>query len=144
MHTSDQGFPSTPGPLLQACAVPFRASEAGREFCLITSISKGRWGFPKGIIDPGETPIETALKEAYEEAGLRGEIIGDALGSYPDFKWDTSLEVTGYLMAVSESLDEWLEMRLRKRCWVSAAEAKRLIANSGQRQFLRVALQRLG
>ena len=50
------------------------------EFCLITSLRKGRWGFPKGITDPGETHVETALKEADEEAGLRGRIVGDSLG----------------------------------------------------------------
>jgi putative (di)nucleoside polyphosphate hydrolase len=30
-----------------------------------------RWDLPKGISDPGETPIEAAVREAWEETGLR-------------------------------------------------------------------------
>jgi len=31
----------------------------------------GRWDLPKGIADPGETPRAAAVREAWEEAGLR-------------------------------------------------------------------------
>jgi 8-oxo-dGTP diphosphatase len=40
------------------------------------STHKG-WGFPKGWIEPGETPEEAALREVEEESGVRAEIIGD-------------------------------------------------------------------
>ena len=33
------------------------------------------WTFPKGRIDPGETPEETAIREVYEESGYHAEII---------------------------------------------------------------------
>jgi len=32
-----------------------------------------RWDLPKGTMDPGETPLETAVREAWEECGLRIE-----------------------------------------------------------------------
>ena len=60
--------------------------EGRLEFCLITSTGKRRWSFPKGVIDPGETPPRTALKEAAEEAGLRGEICGKAAGHLPSIR----------------------------------------------------------
>jgi 8-oxo-dGTP pyrophosphatase MutT (NUDIX family) len=44
----------------------------------------GHWVFPGGRADPGETPLETALREAEEEIGLardRLEVIG-RLGDY--------------------------------------------------------------
>ena len=110
--------------LLQASAVPFRrAGERASEFCLITSISSGRWGFPKGLIDPGETPIEAGLKEAHEEAGLHGQILGEPLGEYQYAKWGSMLSVTAYLMEVSRADAQWLEADRRQRQWVSAESA---------------------
>jgi 8-oxo-dGTP pyrophosphatase MutT (NUDIX family) len=44
-----------PGPIKQACAIPFRVAAGRLELCLVTSIRAGRWSFPKGDIDPGET-----------------------------------------------------------------------------------------
>ncbi|HVX59947.1 MAG TPA: NUDIX hydrolase [Pirellulales bacterium] len=128
---------------LQACAIPFRQQARQFEFCLITSLNKGRWGFPKGTIDPGETYPETALKEAYEEAGLRGEIVGTPLGSYEYAKWGGQLRVTVVMMRVSEVLEHWLEARQRKRAWCSAEEARVRVANADQRRLLEQAIQRL-
>src|SRR5262249_44086107 len=34
-----------------------------------------RWTLPKGRIDPGETAEATALREVYEESGLRARIV---------------------------------------------------------------------
>ncbi|MBM3210351.1 NUDIX hydrolase [Candidatus Saccharibacteria bacterium] len=31
---------------------------------------KAHWSLPSGVIDPGETPLEAAIREAYEEVGL--------------------------------------------------------------------------
>ena len=40
---------------------------------------RARWALPKGLIDEGETPAETALREAFEETGLHGRL-GPKLG----------------------------------------------------------------
>ena len=54
----------------QASAVPFRRRGDELELCLITS-SAGRWIFPKGVIDPGQSPAEAALAERQlEELGV--------------------------------------------------------------------------
>jgi 8-oxo-dGTP pyrophosphatase MutT (NUDIX family) len=34
----------------------------------------GVWALPKGLIDPGETGAETALREVAEETGLTGRL----------------------------------------------------------------------
>lgn len=37
---------------------------------LILRHRRGEWVFPKGHIDPGETPLQAALREVAEEAGV--------------------------------------------------------------------------
>jgi phosphohistidine phosphatase len=130
-------------PLLQAAVIPYRLRDGQPEFCLITSIRKGTWGFPKGIIDPGETASETALKEAEEEAGLHGRIVGEPLGQYQYYKWNTTLEVTVYLMEVTAADDDWEEADLRSRAWHRADEARAAIHRDELRELLDVALQRI-
>jgi len=129
--------------ILQAAAIPYRCRDGQPEFCLITSIRRGTWGFPKGIVDPGETLQATALKEAEEEAGLHGRIVGDALGQYEYSKWNSVLLVTVFLMQVTVTDNDWDEARLRKRAWCRAEEARAAIDRSELRKLLDAALVRI-
>ncbi len=45
-----------------------------REVLLIKNPS-GIWTFPKGLIERGEIPEETATREVFEETGIKGRII---------------------------------------------------------------------
>ena len=128
----------------QASAVPYRRNEAGNlEFCLITSANRGDWIFPKGIVDPGETPPETALKEAHEEAGIAGHIEGKALGKYNYRKWGSKLQVTAYLMCVEDESESWDEDDFRQRCWQTPEEAWTIIERDHVRELLKLAVARL-
>lgn len=129
-------------PVEQACAIPYRRRGGQLEFCLITS-SNGRWGFPKGFIDPGETLAQAALKEAFEEAGLHGRIKGKPVGSYPLEKSDEDIPVTVVLMKVSRCDEHWQEEGKRERQWVSADDAASLIALPEQRELLARALKEI-
>ena len=45
----------------------------GRELLLCHVTGQNHWDLPKGGIDPGETPLQAALRETREEAGPRLE-----------------------------------------------------------------------
>jgi 8-oxo-dGTP pyrophosphatase MutT (NUDIX family) len=128
-------------PIQQACTIPYRRAGSDLEVCLITSAKRQRWGFPKGIIDPGETLQEAALKESFEEAGLHGTIVGDVLGSYRDQKWGRVLHVHVVMMQVDGCDKHWQEERIRKRRWVRPKKAASLLFREEQVAFLNAAVE---
>jgi 8-oxo-dGTP pyrophosphatase MutT (NUDIX family) len=97
------------------------------EVCLIRRRYSNRWGVPKGFIDPGDTPEEAALTEADEEAGLLGEILGRAIGTYEYDKRGESLRVAVYVMLVTDARKRWSEMAFRERKWFAPEEAAPLL-----------------
>ena len=57
-------------PLVAAGLILRRATGAGDRWLLLQAARHGEWGFPKGHQDPGETWVETALRECAEECGI--------------------------------------------------------------------------
>ena len=45
------------------------------KYCLIREMNSGEWGFPKGHLEEGETELEAAKRELFEETGLQAEIV---------------------------------------------------------------------
>jgi phosphohistidine phosphatase len=110
-----------------ALVIPFRRNGHEVSLCLITAAASRSWGIPKGTIERGMSPEDTALQEAWEEAGLRGRIVGDSLGSYEYEKAGVLLTVAVYLMEVEVEAEQWDEQELRGRRWVLVRDAARLL-----------------
>ena len=112
----------------QSSVIPYRESENGFEILLITTMKRKRWIVPKGVIDPGMTPRDSAVKEAWEEAGIRGRITGNkAIGSYLYRKWGGICTVQVFAFEVTETADDWPEAGNRDRRWMSIGEACELL-----------------
>ena len=58
-------------------AIVFTKEKGTRKYVIIqeTGMYSGFCGFPKGHMEPGETEIETALREVKEETGLNVTVI---------------------------------------------------------------------
>jgi phosphohistidine phosphatase len=114
----------------QSSVIPYRMNSNSGEFeILIVRSSKDKhWVVPKGIAEPGLTLQESARKEAWEEAGVEGDITQQAIGSYQYSKWGATCTCTVFPMAVTREIPEekWQE-RHRGRLWVTPEEAARLL-----------------
>ncbi len=140
METKNTLFPAAATTTIQqSCAIPFRRQFGQTEFCLITSAKKRRWIFPKGGVETGETPEQTALKEALEEAGLLGRVRGEPLGEYQYAKRNATCQVTVFLMNVVRWQEWWQEADRRERRWVKPSTAKQLLSRPELADFLELA-----
>lgn len=111
----------------QVAVVPYLVTDGVLEIGLITSLKRRRWTIPKGIIEPHLGVAESAILEAYEEAGLRGTFEPGLLGTYSYPKWGAICRVEVYPMRVTEVLDDWPEVGQRKRRWATVKEALVLV-----------------
>ncbi len=127
---------------VQAAVVPYRRRAGAIQFALITTPDRRRWILPKGWIDDGETPAESAVREAGEEAGLLGVVMGEALGHYCYSKAKESRSVAVFIMRVTRELERWPEDHRRRR-WLHLEDALDHMEHDELRRMLRRAARRL-
>ena len=121
----------------QAAAVPFRITSAGAcEVLLIRRRPRGDWGIPKGMIDPGHTAPEAAAIEAFEEAGIEGELLPKTLGAFEYVKLGKTCRVDVFGLRVTRVHDHYDEERLRERGWFPLAHALRLVKRPGVAELI--------
>jgi 8-oxo-dGTP pyrophosphatase MutT (NUDIX family) len=60
---------------ISAGGVAFRWQDSDLEIAIVSVKPKLRWQLPKGIVDPGESPQVTAVREVKEEAGIETDLI---------------------------------------------------------------------
>lgn len=128
----------------QASAIPFRWSDGQLQVCLITARrNPNKWIVPKGVIEAGDSPGETALKEAREEAGLLGRLLPEPLGEYRYKKLGRRLSVRVFAMEVQQSQERWAERKRRLRCWVAPEQALEMLSTSKLKALVLLALSRI-
>lgn len=118
------------------------ASGEGEEVLLVTS-SNGRWILPKGWPIEGKSKAETALTEAWEEAGIeRGKVARRRIGSFLSSKVMTSGDELScrtdvFEVRVLRAVDDYPESGRRDRIWVTPERAAELVIEDGLRDILR-------
>ena len=112
--------------------------------------AKGVWGLPKGLLDEGESPAETALREGYEETGVRARLegkLGDVRYVYT-WQGERVFKVVSFYLAHAVrgrigDLPAGMEAEVADACWLPLADAPRLLAYKGEREMAVKALEAL-
>jgi 8-oxo-dGTP pyrophosphatase MutT (NUDIX family) len=111
---------------------------------------EGLWALPKGLLDAGESPAETALREGYEETGLEGRLVsklGDVRYVYTWSGERVFKIVSFYLAEVVRGrigeLPPGMQLEVAEARWLPLADAPRLLAYRGEREMAELALEKL-
>jgi 8-oxo-dGTP pyrophosphatase MutT (NUDIX family) len=120
----------------QSAVIPYVLDDNEIRIVLVTSRTRMRWIIPKGIIEPGLSPLESARQEALEEAGVKGKIFPQDIGTYSYKKWKGTCTVKVFVMQVRKMLDMWEEEWLRTRELVSIEEAIKRIDEEELRKMI--------
>ena len=107
----------------QAAVIPYRIRKERVEIALVTRSGGKGWIVPKGSVDAGERPRDAAIREAEEEAGLRGVVARKPVGRYLHVKANSLRQVDVYLMRVTNVLEHWIEDGWRRRRWMRVPDA---------------------
>src|SRR5579871_6922911 len=108
---------------------------------------------PKGLVDPGEKPLEAALREVREETG----ITATAITKLADIKYmyvrswgggEKVFKIVSFYLLRYESgkiddISEDMRVEVGRARWVRLAEAAKLLAYRGEKQMARKALEYL-
>ncbi len=120
----------------QSAVIPYRIKAGKIEVLLITSRKRKRWIIPKGVIEPSMSPQESAATEAWEEAGIIGQIADPSIGDYEYQKWGGTCHVQVFLLKVETVLEDWPEAFMRSRQWLSLKQAAGRVDEKKLKQML--------
>ncbi|MGH2998622.1 MAG: NUDIX hydrolase [Gaiellaceae bacterium] len=110
----------------------------------------GTWVLPKGNVDPGESPAETAVREVREETGIEGRIV-EKLGDVKYvYTWDGEriFKVVSFFLVRAGrgrigEIEEAMGVEVAEARWLPLEDAPRLLAYGGERQMAAKARDRL-
>ena len=137
--------------VLQQCgALPFSVNGRGEIKVLLVTTRRGKsWIIPKGWPIRNLTAAATAAREAYEEAGVVGNIVGEEpVGLYRyerrrNSRRPTIYEVSVFLFAVERQLRKWPEKAERETRWFAPTKAATLLAPIGLADIVETATRHL-
>jgi 8-oxo-dGTP pyrophosphatase MutT (NUDIX family) len=120
--------------IYESGAIVIRRDAQGSQILLVRAKkSPDSWIFPKGHREGDESPEDAALREAFEEAGIRGVVIGAVGGPLEFMSGAEPVSVQYYLIYARSALAS-PEGRLVQ--WCSTSEAKQLLTHKDAQQLL--------
>jgi 8-oxo-dGTP pyrophosphatase MutT (NUDIX family) len=117
---------------VQSGALPWRVRRSKKaekaEVLLVTGRRSGRWMIPKGWPVDGKSMADSAAQEAFEEAGIKGKVDPQPIGTFRHVKQHLlfgrlEVDIQVHTMAVKRELGDWPERGERTRKWFRVEEA---------------------
>lgn len=113
---------------------------------------EGTWALPKGNLDPGESPAETAVREVLEETGIHGRLVeklGDVRYTYSRRGGLRVFKVVSFFLLRAGrgrigEIDAAMRVEVAEARWLPLDEAPRLLSYGGEREMAAKARDRLG
>lgn len=125
----------------QAGAVVFRTDGGSVRILLVRARrDPSVWVFPKGHLEEGESHVAAALREAQEEAGIEGTVVGLAGPTLTFQSGDEQVAVEYYLVRLTA---EAASPEGREKVWLSPDEALERLIFQNARDLLRAALREI-
>ncbi len=127
----------------QYAALCFRRRKGkGFEILLVTSRGTGRWIPPKGWPIKGISPEKAAAQEAFEEAGVTGQVFSRALGRYKYTPTQAQVrkrreEAYVFPLEVEARAKKFKEKGQRKVKWFSPKKAAMLVREPKLKKMIR-------
>lgn len=112
---------------------------------LVISSQKGQaLMFPKGGWELDESVEEAASRESLEEAGVLGNVECE-LGKWSFMSKSQGTYYEGHMfpLLVKEQLDLWPEKNVRRRIWMTPAEAREVCQHWWMKEALDILVERL-
>jgi 8-oxo-dGTP pyrophosphatase MutT (NUDIX family) len=122
----------------QAGAVVFRKDDEGMRVVLVRARKNpSDWIFPKGHIEPDESAEQTAVREAEEEAGVTGHVVGPVEPRVRFTAGGCQFEVVYFVVEFERDVKP---KERREQVWLPPAEALDRLTHESAREVLRQAL----
>lgn len=111
------------------------------EVLLITSRDTGRWVIPKGWPMDGKSAPAAAAREAWEEAGVKGVVGDESIGTYHYMKGlpqglEVDCRVRVFPLAVDDICKNFPEKDQRRAEWVDCTEAAGRVQEPGLKTLI--------
>lgn len=136
---------------MAAIELPYESERSAASLPSPKKRSKPVLALPKGLVDPGEKPLETALREVFEETGVTAEVIAklaDIKYVYTRTWGDggrvfkiVSFYLMRYRSGKIDDIDPAMRIEVARARWVRLEDAPSLLAYGGEKQMAKKALE---